>query len=368
MSKINITNYPVIIPLYQFADNTLGKLARYCTYQMVSLWKGHKVYYIPQKNHPLTEVFKKERLTESFKNECPKLYHQIKITTGATLDQKIETVVHALLDQLSDQEKNKIYGALYQSVNPITEDPNWGKNHAKDTENLSHLIKILGERGHLEKKGSRYKVFSFGEKTKASTYVLNQGYSHAKGKVGYINGLGTKQDSAKWDAQQFSKDFGITSEISGIYNPTQGGISDAIHTIPMQGGMITAPVKLLVDEWIQFLNQAGDDQTYVQICYSQSAIHVRQALLLLPKEQRRKIFVIAIAPAVFFDEDLGCRAHHFVKKSDTYFYMNLKGKKNVCIVPEETHLRSDGKPFDHHDPHTPNYTAAIKPWIEKVLA
>jgi hypothetical protein len=53
--------------------------------------------------------------------------------------------------------------------------------------------------------------------------------------------------------------------------------------------------------WNEFFTQSSYQAKFLMICHSQGAIHVRNALMDYPEDFRKRIIVIAIAPAAYID-------------------------------------------------------------------
>ena len=78
---------------------------------------------------------------------------------------------------------------------------------------------------------------------------------------------------------------------------------------------------------------------YLTICHSQGAINVRNALEYYPEERRKRIIVLAVAPAAYISPKMCKQAHHLISENDS--------------IPSLAAMRSrEHKPlFDRNNPN-----------------
>jgi len=72
----------------------------------------------------------------------------------------------------------------------------------------------------------------------------------------------------------------------------------------------------LLTAWNNYFKNAGPCGPILAIAHSRGAIDERNALAMISKEHRKKIFVLAIAPAAVIDYRLCAGVRHFGSKRD----------------------------------------------------
>jgi Protein of unknown function (DUF687) len=141
--------------------------------------------------------------------------------------------------------------------------------------------------------------------------------------------------------------------VHGVWNATHGVVTDLLEARGnIFGGKATEPSALLAEAWIEFYNQHRDDPDarVLQICHSQGAAHVRNALRMVPREVRKRIEVVAIAPGAYIPQELCARVVHYRRNGDPVPLLDTDGKEiardqnTVFLVP-----KADGAPsmMDH---------------------
>ncbi len=124
-----------------------------------------------------------------------------------------------------------------------------------------------------------------------------------------------------------------------VYNATHGIIADLIECLLLHLKLTTPPSDLLLKQWNEFFTTYGHDVKFVQICHSQGALHVRNALLKAPKYIRERIIVIAVAPAAIVPKHLchdsiNITSRDFIPHLDLLAKMNGNKKQLYKIQPE----------------------------------
>ena len=87
--------------------------------------------------------------------------------------------------------------------------------------------------------------------------------------------------------------------IHAVYNATHGRSADLKECWKGLNYIATEPVRQLHKMWDSFFEKSSASAKFLMICHSQGAIHVRNALLDYPPELRKRILVVAIAPAAY---------------------------------------------------------------------
>lgn len=202
---------------------------------------------------------------------------------------------------------------------------------------------------------------------KSSPYCLEQRNNPERGQIGYINGIGTSLDQARFDAYCFSDNLASKHNICGIYSTTHGYATDLYVSLQAQNGIISEPVKLLLEQWNDFFLKHNKNERYLQLCMSQGVIMVDLALSLLPTNLRERICVLAFAPACIIPNFENCQVIHFIKKEDTVPNA-LALNRNLITVDNPSVMLVDSDPDNHpHDPHGPSYVKAAIPYVKSYL-
>lgn len=150
-----------------------------------------------------------------------------------------------------------------------------------------------------------------------------------KGRIGFINGM--------------LHDYGWTvhrglyiSHLAGGYNvhmvnnATHGACKDLQEcAMGLRQSVATDPVWHLHAMWDEFFDQAGEDETFLQICHSQGCIHTRNALESYDPQRRQRIRVLAVAPGGYMhntDDKQYHSVRHLKTKSDIVPKLDREGK------------------------------------------
>ncbi len=334
--------------------------------------------------HPLTSLWlppsdkSLKSIVDSILTECPSLSPVIldkinKNNTDPTLDglrEIVFNVVKDIFEGLNQTDKNDVYKTIYfLAGSPDTPDLKWGENHCKDKQERFIQALYLSEK--IDSSTKKILVYKNNERSiteRSQPYTLDSRQSLDRGEISYVNGVATPLDQAKWDAYRLSDNVCQNKQIHGIYNPSHGYWKDLRNTPSIQSGTFYKVSSLLIKQWDTFFNRNPDTTRYLQICFSQGVAVVDAALKQLPEKMRKRICIIAIAPATFIPNESGCQAIHFAKKKDMvpmYFASNRKmissNDGRVVIVPE------DEDKIHPHDPHGIQYQKAIKPYIDNYI-
>lgn len=108
----------------------------------------------------------------------------------------------------------------------------------------------------------------------------------------------------------YLKDLGAENMYM-VYNPTHWVHNDLFECFLGFMGFTTPPVRQLQEQWDHFFSHNDSDAVFLQICHSQGALHVKNALLDYPEELRKRIIVVAIAPAAYIHPDLCHKVYHY---------------------------------------------------------
>lgn len=207
----------------------------------------------------------------------------------------------------------------------------------------------LGDRRFLDKRSHNYvsKTASYGPVLLSSVFGIFNSVDDAHCSSSYLQSLAP----------------GLP--ISCVHNASHG-IWDLVESRYNLLGINTRPVTLLHRQWDDYFDKYGESGIVIHACHSQGAILTRNALKSYDPERRKRIHVIAVAPAAFIDEDICGSIIHFISKADCVPYVDcwglLKNLHNVTFLDKHP----DAPMFDH-DFKSPTYEDPIKMRIQYIL-
>jgi hypothetical protein len=114
---------------------------------------------------------------------------------------------------------------------------------------------------------------------------------------------------------------------------------------------------------MSIFDKYGDDGWIILYCHSQGAIQTRNALASYDPERRKRICVIAVAPAAYINEDLCGQVVHLISKSDPIPWIDFMGRmrnKDTIWVLD----RHPDAPYFDHSFKSPTYKQEIKEWTD----
>jgi len=177
-------------------------------------------------------------------------------------------------------------------------------------------------------------------------------------RVGLNNGIMGTFISIRNRALDISRMMGGFN-IDVVHNRSVNFFVDVYESFLNLNYCATEPVRCLHENWDKFF-ASGSDKKYLQICHSQGAIHVRNALLSYPPELRDRILVVAIAPAAYIDPRIcgGVMHYRAAWYRDPIPRINYSGacvaKDTIRTLPSHKDARLHDHNFD-----SPTYEDAI---------
>lgn len=163
-----------------------------------------------------------------------------------------------------------------------------------------------------------------------------------------INGIDTFFDTARHNAEYLQK-FTRGSTIHGVHSSSypSGGDLDKVGLAKRSIG--TESVLLLHKKWNEYFEKAGPNGTILLIAHSRGALETKLALLCYDKELRKRIYVIALAPAAYIDEELCGGIHHYRSKGyrDPVPFTDISGRIRNKHTTTVLKPHPDAPLFDH---------------------
>ncbi|KAF3362707.1 Uncharacterized protein PHSC3_000694 [Chlamydiales bacterium STE3] len=173
-------------------------------------------------------------------------------------------------------------------------------------------------------------------------------YEEPHMRMGFINGMGNNKQDALGTANNLS-DIGGGYNFHLTHNASRGNGVDTIESMLNLRYIATTPVRLLHQEWNNFFENCPPDAMYLHICHSQGAIHTRNALLDYPDELRKRIFVVAVAPAAYIYTETCAKVFHYIAEAhrDGVPRIDLAGLQRVRHTVEVLPSHPDAPHMDH---------------------
>lgn len=140
-----------------------------------------------------------------------------------------------------------------------------------------------------------------------------------------INGMLNSYEEAFSNAEYIRALCPGNPSIEGVYNHSNGPLD--LLEVFLLNYKWNSPVTqdLLREQWTKFHenNQERPNAKILHFCYSQGAIHTRNALARLPEEVRKRMIVVAIAPAAVVPNALCFKSYNYASEKDIVPYGEL---------------------------------------------
>jgi hypothetical protein len=115
--------------------------------------------------------------------------------------------------------------------------------------------------------------------------------------------------------QQRLSDLSGGYNVHGVYNATHYAL-DIAECMLGWCGIATPPVKELHKVWDHFFTHSSPDATFLNVAHSQGCIHLANALESYPLDLKKRIYVVAIAPAKYIDKENCKKVWHYRAQPD----------------------------------------------------
>jgi hypothetical protein len=179
------------------------------------------------------------------------------------------------------------------------------------------------------------------------------------GGIGFINGIDNTENEAREHALRLNR-YAQGVKIQGIYNATHTAPVDVLEClVALNHNIHTPPVRLLKNQWNDFISTHGPNAKFLQNCHSGGAIHVFNALLTSPKSVRNRIIVLAISPGAIIPRRLCYEAYNYASKRDFVPYLDVLGNLlwGDQLILLEPHPDA---PYHDHGFDSPTFQDAIQ--------
>lgn len=168
--------------------------------------------------------------------------------------------------------------------------------------------------------------------------------------IAWINGINnTLQESKESASYIHSLAGGLT--VSGIYNCTHGPVVDVLEAAFLNHqGYSPNTAELLQDEWTKFheANRNNPNAKLLQVCHSQGAIDVKNALTGSSPEIQNRVIVVAIAPAAVVPRHLCFQSYNYASENDFIYKLEPPPPPPVVALSiDSVIIPTFGEPMDH---------------------
>jgi hypothetical protein len=120
--------------------------------------------------------------------------------------------------------------------------------------------------------------------------------------------------------------------------------------------------------WNGFFDKNDSNATYLMICHSQGAIHVRNGLLDYPEERGRRMNVLAIAPGAYiYPESCGELVHYCASSNRDFVPLFDRAgarRSKDTIVQLQSHPEAG---WIDHSFASPTYRKVLREHIDQYI-
>jgi len=222
------------------------------------------------------------------------------------------------------------------------------EQYAKDEAYLNTITSVARENVRQGEPSNYASMWLFRPRyDKSSTFSL--GDNVALNSVGFVNGINTSVNDAIKEGQYIkSLSNNKMTDMNISYNSSGGFFHDLGEVFFKDlRELETKSVIDLYSKWMHFFRNTPPDMPYLQFCHSQGAIKVANAIKLLPDEYKKRLTVVAIAPAMIIKKEWGVNCFNYVSKNDWISRtMTLKDRKLSEVTFLEPHAKASWL-FDH---------------------
>lgn len=232
-------------------------------------------------------------------------------------------------------------------------------------ESLSYLSNRLSEgfNFYCEQRRIQFSeamMFSRMNKLVSCSYPVGSGQYTG---IGYCNGMCTTENQ-NWCNAEILSQMANKGKIESTFNPTNGfhhDIMRAFHSLYFY--MASNVVVQLHVKWDKHFSMYPN-KVWLEICHSEGAINVRNALMCYNRDLCALIDVLAIAPAAYIDKHLCRNVDHYVSTRDFVPMLDIAGRIRNNETTQVLSAHRDANFWDH-DFQSPTYGKVIKDHVQR---
>lgn len=211
------------------------------------------------------------------------------------------------------------------------------------------------ERDRKERDQQNYDVIRISEGVYSKGLINNCNRS-----IGFVGGIANTGVSSRQAARRIPQEAG-TAVMYAVNRTTV--IFDILRAFVELFFFNRTPAeKRLTNMWNQYF-MVNPDGYFLQICHSEGAIIVRNALMNYPEDLRNRIIVLAIAPAAYIDKDLCKQVNHYRSTRDFVPLFDIFGASRCAETTTVLKPHPNAPLFDHAY-SSPTYAKVISDHID----
>ena len=184
------------------------------------------------------------------------------------------------------------------------------------------------------------------------------------GMIVFVNGVLTEATDAQEHAEYLSKLSG-NKNIHYVHKPTHGVILDVLESMLGRGDLSQQPVELIQQIWGEFFYK-DKENSILMICHSMGANIVKNALLEMRPEIRKRIIVVSIAGADIIPESLCRKSYNYISTMDFIPLFDFQAWDTKLEEIYYIHPENGADMWDHAF-QSPTYTNILKYHIDKYI-
>lgn len=181
------------------------------------------------------------------------------------------------------------------------------------------------------------------------------------------NGMYNSLNEARAHAKYISENSG-GHDVRLIYNSSKNFFVDLFECFLGLMGIATQPALLMCEEMNKFHETAPPELKSLWICTSQSAIHVKNALIRVSPEVRQRFLIVAIAPAAYISRNLCADVRHYRAEAwrDLIPRIDFVGSflNSSTVTTLKSHPNAN---FFDHSIQSPTYKDVIERHIKRFM-
>lgn len=187
---------------------------------------------------------------------------------------------------------------------------------------------------------------------------------------GFGNGLFNEQIKSQLNGSWISQLAGGVN-VCCIFNRLQVSASNLLRYLAEACGACTLPSKLYRLQW-RYMKDVCPDRVFVQVCHSWGALLAHNALKEIVQEggsmaewAKRKLIIVAIAPARLIPREMCLDAFNLVSKADWFIrpIQCLSGRKADRMLLE----KAEGAPAFDHACMSPTFAEPLRHIFSRII-
>jgi len=188
---------------------------------------------------------------------------------------------------------------------------------ANPTQSISQFFSDLRQKRIFENVQIKTGDLTLLDTTRSEYYKID-GLSQKEMRITLVNGMLCGKEDSFEHGKYVQKLCPSNLSIDLIHNKTNGPLDVLEAAFLNFSGYSPITQNLLMKQWMEFHEQNKDSPNakILHFCHSQGAIHTNNALMKLPEEIRKRVIVVAIAPAEIVPNMLCHESFNYASETD----------------------------------------------------